>query len=51
MGVLAIQQIAKKLRGDSPDRTVAAPVSILTSSTVNTPAGKQLWYKGNCSGG
>ncbi|WP_370056410.1 substrate-binding domain-containing protein [Leifsonia sp. EB41] len=50
MGQLAIQQIAKKLAGGKPVKTVHAPVSILTSEQVDTPTGKKLWYSGTCSG-
>jgi ribose transport system substrate-binding protein len=51
MGRLAIQQIAKKLQGQPTDKTVHAPLSILTSTDVDTSAGKKLWYSANCSGG
>ncbi|MGH3992708.1 MAG: sugar ABC transporter substrate-binding protein, partial [Pseudonocardiaceae bacterium] len=51
MGELAIEQLANKLQGKPTQKTVSAPVSILTSSTVDTPEGKELWYRANCSGG
>lgn len=50
-GVLAIQQIANKLEGKPAQAAVQTPVSIVTSSTVNTPAGRKQWYTGTCSGG
>lgn len=50
MGELAIEQIAKSLRGETVDKTVAAPVSILTSEAVDTPEGEALWYKADCAG-
>lgn len=49
MGQLAIEQIAKKLRGETVEKTVAAPVSILTSEDVDTPEGEALWYKADCA--
>lgn len=49
MGELAIQQIAQAIRGEKVDKTVSAPVSILTSEAVDTPEGKALWYEGSCS--
>lgn len=49
MGQLAIQQIAKKLRGETVSKTISAPTSVLTSDAVDTDAGKKLWYKGTCS--
>lgn len=49
MGELAIQQIAKAMRGETLEKTVNAPVSILTSEKVDTPEGKELWYEGSCT--
>lgn len=49
MGQLAIQQIADKLTGKPTRKVVASPVSILTSAAVDTPAGRKLWYKADCS--
>jgi ribose transport system substrate-binding protein len=50
-GELAIQQIANKLMGKPTQSSVVTPVSVVTNSTVNTPAGKKQWYTGTCSGG
>ena len=48
MGELAIEQIAKKLKGEEVDQTVDAPVEILTSEDVDSPEGQKLWYKTEC---
>ncbi|GAA1240051.1 ABC transporter substrate-binding protein [Janibacter melonis] len=48
MGELAIEQIAKSIKGEKVDKTVNAPVSILTSDEVDTAKGKELWYQGSC---
>lgn len=50
MGELAIEQIAQKLRGEEVDKTVAAPISLLTTENVDTPEGEALWYKTECAG-
>ncbi len=49
MGELAIEQIAKQLRGEDLSKTVDAPVEILTSDDVDTPEGQKLWYKTECN--
>jgi ribose transport system substrate-binding protein len=49
MGELAIDQIANKIQGKKVAKTVNSPVSILTSTAVNTAAGKKLWYQGTCA--
>lgn len=49
MGELAIEQIAAHLKGEETEKTVDAPVEILTSDDVDTPEGQKLWYKTECS--
>ncbi|WP_144874532.1 substrate-binding domain-containing protein [Microbacterium sp. 1.5R] len=49
MGELAIEQIANQLNGDEVEKTVDAPVEILTSEDVDSPEGQKLWYKTECN--
>lgn len=50
MGKLAIEQIAAKLQGQTPEKEVVSPVSLVTNETVDTPEGKKFWYEGGEGG-
>ncbi|MFY0407749.1 substrate-binding domain-containing protein [Solicola sp. PLA-1-18] len=49
MGEMAIEQIAREIRGEKVSKKVSAPTTILTSQDVDTPEGKELRYQGSCS--